>query len=203
MTELGPQIEAMQAKMDALYQQENKAGVDPNLQVRDRARSDLVMMRTRELKAAIEELKAKQQEGLQMSQALAGGSQHGPTGSSYGMAYDRARKLPAEIDALQSKVNGLMTRLNDAGNPFMPVDSVDAGKEGAGALANHQGMIQSQIDGLNSRMERIQVQIRGLRSNPSNFSQVQGLEQRIIRLQQEIDDRRKVLGNPYYVPRRI
>lgn len=200
MNQLGTQIGSIESELAKIYENENKVGNPSDMNVKDRARSDMVMMKTRELQGTLKELREKQALGVKYSDAMANGSQSGPGGSSYEMAYNASSKLPGELEELQKKAAAQMTSLNNLGKPFMPLSNTEESKS---MLANQQGMVQKQIDDLYGRRTRIQEEIRKQRSDAGNFDQVQALEAKLNRVQLDIRDRKQVLGNPDYVPSRI
>lgn len=200
MGELNTQIAGIESQLQKVNQNENKIANPSELNPKDRARSDLIMKKTRELEASLAELKAKQALGVKYASALEGGSQGGPGGSSYEMAYKGAAELPGELERLQRDVATKMSEINNLGQPYMPIST---SQEGKAMLAHQQGMIKNQIDGLYERRTRIQEQIRELRKDQDNFDKVQALETKLDRVQVEIEERKKVLGDPLYVPSRI
>jgi hypothetical protein len=200
MKEVDQSITAMQAELTRLNSNENKIANPSDVDVKDRARSDLVQLKSRQLQATLDELKTKKALGEKYSTAIKDGYQSGPNGSSYELAYQGLTKLPNEMEELQKKAASQMTELNNLSQPYMPLTTTQEQKN---MLAHQQGMVQNQINDLYSRRERIQSAIRDARTDAANFDQVTGLEEKLARVQTEIDDRKKVLGNPYYVPSKI
>lgn len=192
-------ISAMEAELQKVVAEQNKVLDPTEMKAADRARSDYMLTKQRELQTTLDEMKKLRAAGEGHADRMLTGSGVG-TGanqSSFNMAYQGLEQTQTSLSELQQKAATQLRELNQAslGAP------IESNPELKARVDNQKAMVEKQIDDLAARRARIQNQIRDLRTDPANSSRVASLETSLMRTQDEIVKRQKAHGAfPYYYP---